>query len=316
MIFPRTSLLLFICCFLNACAEMAPPEHYSKDANLVEAERANYPASTSTSPTDDYAYQVDQNDAVTTQSPILPAIEGAADQYQQRILIKQAESRIAVANLSHSVQRIEQLLAAYGGYLSDMNMQQLDHRNEAVLSLRVPANYFHPMLDSLRAMALRVEQESIQADDVTEDFVDLQSRLDTKKQVQTRYEEILRTKAKTIEEVLETEEKIRLLQEEIEAKESRLRYLSSRAELSHIKLSMYENTDAIAAAVEAPTWYSDFLGDTKDALGGGFGILKIPFLLLLRLWPLLLLVGWLIFKRKSIRAFFSPANNPPKASSE
>jgi hypothetical protein len=283
---------------------MGKQEAYAGDRMESEANYAPEAAAT-----DSYAYEADQSTPITQQEQP-PALPTSDDAYrpQERVLIQRAESRIQVDNMSEKVKRVEQLLSFYGGYLSDMNTQQLSYRNETVMSLRVPADRFHVMLDSLRAMAIRIETENIHAEDVTEEFVDIQSRLKTKKQVRDRYEDILRTKAKTVEEVLLAEEKIRRLQEEIEAKEGRLRYLANRSSLSQIQLSMYENIEQVVIA-EGPAWYTDFLDDTKNALGFGFGMVKNIFLAILGLWPVLLILFGLIYKRKRIRAFFRTGTN-------
>lgn len=224
----------------------------------------------------------------------------------QRVLIQRAETRLEVKNMSEKVQRIEQLLTFYGGYVSDMNAQQMSYRHEVVMSLRLPADRFRTMLDSLRGMAVRVEHESVKAEDVTEEFIDIQSRLKTKKQVRDRYEDILRTKAQTVEEVLLAEEKIRRLQEEIEAKEGRLRYLANRSTMSSIQLSLHEPITEPIAVADSPAWYADFLDDTKNSLGFGFSMVKGIFLAILGLWPILLILGWLVYKRKKIFGFLRP----------
>lgn len=312
MIFSRTTLFIAIFCFLCACsntdavASAAEPDYKMEAENM---ETANYATE------ENYAYDTDQSAPITRQDQAPTPPGGSTYQQQERVLIQRAESRIEVEKMSEKMRRIEQLLSFYGGYLADMNTQQMSYRNEVVMSLRIPAERFRPMLDSLRGMAVRVEQENIHAEDVTEEYVDLQTRLKTKKQVRDRYEDILRTKAKTVEEVLLAEEKIRRLQEEIEAQEGRLRYLANRSTLSQIQLSMYENIDQLIVA-DGPAWYANFLDDTKSALGFGFGMVKNIFLAILGLWPILLIVFWLIYKRKRIRAFFSPTYEAGKTSSK
>lgn len=126
--------------------------------------------------------------------------------------------------------------------------------------------------------------------------MDVQSRLKTKKAVRDRYEEILRTKAKTVEEILLAEEQIRRLQEEIEAQEGRLRYLSQRSAMSTIQLELYEPLEEQAAN----PWWQRFGGEIGDSLSFSVAIVKNLFLGMLSIWPLLLLAGILIWRRKAI----------------
>ena len=78
---------------------------------------------------------------------------------------------------------------------------------------------------------------------MTEEFIDIEQRLKNKKEVQRRYIEILQNKAKTVEDVLAAEDKIRIIQEEIESREGRLRYLKDNIALSTINIEMYQELE-------------------------------------------------------------------------
>ena len=66
--------------------------------------------------------------------------------------------------------------------------------------------------------------KNISAKDVTEEYVDLKIRVGNKLAVLAQYKVILQ-KAISIEEILEVNEKIRRLEEEIESKKGRIRFL-------------------------------------------------------------------------------------------
>ncbi|MBQ0740603.1 DUF4349 domain-containing protein, partial [Aquimarina celericrescens] len=89
-------------------------------------------------------------------------------------------------------------------------------------------NNFDIVLDSICKTAEFVDFKNISTIDVTEEYVDITSRLKTKVEVKQRYETILRTKAKTVEDILMAEEKLSKLQEEIESAQGRLKYLGSK----------------------------------------------------------------------------------------
>ena len=74
-------------------------------------------------------------------------------------------------------------------------------------------------------------------------YVDLESRLKVKKDVKDRYTQMLRKDAKTMQQVFQAEEKIRVLQEEIESKEGRLRLLADQVSLSEIQLEMVQEVE-------------------------------------------------------------------------
>ncbi len=129
--------------------------------------------------------------------------------------------------------------------------------------------------------------------DVSEEYVDLQSRLKTKLEVKQRYDDILRTKAKTVEDILLAEEKLRMLQEEIEAAQGRLQFLSSKVALSTIQVDLYETV----AFQEAPESYTKSFGaNALEGIGGGWQLVQYILLALLYIWPILFLgVGIVLY---------------------
>ena len=80
-------------------------------------------------------------------------------------------------------------------------------------------------MDSINNSVEFIDYENITTKDVTEEYIDLESRLNTKLEVKQRYESILRKQAKTVKDILATEEKLQIIQEEIESVQGRLKYL-------------------------------------------------------------------------------------------
>ena len=143
-----------------------------------------------------------------------------------------------------------------------------------------------------------VNFRDIKTEDVSKQFVDLESRLKTKREVEQRYMEILRKKAGTIEELLNAEKQIGELQEEIEATISRINYLKDEVRYSTINLEFYQTI-----AVEMTNASANTAGqDMKEALVSGWNGLLAGVIGALYLWPILL-VGlastiFVIAKRK------------------
>lgn len=259
-------------------------------------EAASYDNQSAPRETEEYAaksYDEDQ---------IAPPSSPPVDEIPERVLLRTAECRMEVVEIKERVKAIERLVEQKAGYLGDLNWQHYSHQEQVSMNLRVPAKDFQWVLDSIMKMAVEVNYQQISTQDVTEEYVDVQSRLKTKKAVRDRYEEILRTKAKTVEEILLAEEQIRRLQEEIEAQEGRLRYLSQRAAMSTIQLELYETLEEQAAS----PWWQRFGEEIGDSLSFSIALVKNLFLGLLSIWPLLLLAGILIWRRKAIWKRFRP----------
>lgn len=155
----------------------------------------------------------------------------AASDTIQKQIIKTASLVYEVKQLQAANGKVDSLVKRMGGYISSSNQNNNQQRHELNLTLRVPSRYFDGLLDALSTLPERVDHKSIEAQDVTEQYVDLRSRLQTKKKVEKRYQELLQ-KANTVKEILEVEEKLRQLQEEIEAREF------SQLLLHHFTLSL------------------------------------------------------------------------------
>lgn len=209
-------------------------------------------------------------------------------------LIKTAHVSIEVEDYQETKPEIDQLVKESGGYISGENEQNQDWRIYNEITIRVPKENFDSLLDAIAALAKTVEQKNILLQDVTEEYVDIETRLENKRKVEERYREILK-QAKTIQEILQVEEHLRQIREEIESKQGRKKFLDNRINLSTITLTVNQYEERV---------YRGFWGKVVDALEGGWkGILSflIGFLYLWPLWLLVVLVVYLIVRWRKKR---------------
>lgn len=210
-------------------------------------------------------------------------------------IIKTANMRFQVLDVEQSTRDIQKILKTKGAYISDMNQSKNQNHFYSEISIRVPNLYFDDVLNQLTLSGEKVDYKRISSQDVTEEFVDIQTRLKTKKEVKQRYEEILRNKAKTVSEVLETEEKLRGIQEEIEAQEGRLRYLANQTDMSTIYLTIYEEGVDMDEVMKEKEFKERATSGFAD---GWAGVLNV-IVALTYMWPgILITLFILIWKRK------------------
>ncbi|MCR9172380.1 MAG: DUF4349 domain-containing protein [bacterium] len=216
-----------------------------------------------------------------------------------RKMIWNADLEFEVADLEKSFSAIRRLSKHHQGYISTM-----EHTNEGYevwmsLNIRVSSDHFHDLVASIKKQSKKLDVAIITSDDVTEEYVDIQNRLETKRKARERYIEILRSKTGTIEEVIQAEDAIRRITEEIEAKEGRLRYLNDQIDFSTIDIRMYKKVDQEKPIIaEAPTY-----GDkAKSSFSSGWQAIKSLGLFFITIWPLILIMGlFYIWKRRWIR---------------
>jgi len=211
---------------------------------------------------------------------------------QKLKIIKSAEVKYKVKQVKIATNQINMMVQKFKGYISDQRFQNNAYQIENRFVIKVPEQYFDVLMDSLKQVADFVDYENITTQDVTEEYIDLQSRLKTKLEIKERYETILRQRAKTIKDILATEEKLGIIQEEIEATQGRLNYLTNKVSFSTIQINLYETVNY----KEVPESYKrTFFSKTKDGFSFGWKLIENIILGFIHIWPLLLLAVALFF---------------------
>ncbi|WP_106792505.1 DUF4349 domain-containing protein [Aquimarina sp. Aq78] len=203
-------------------------------------------------------------------------------------IIKNANCRIKVKDVEEATLLARKIASKYQGYISDERFINTNYTKENRFTIRIPQDQFDTVLDSVCGLAEFVDYKNISTVDVTEEYIDITSRLKTKLDVKERYETILRTRAKTVEDILKTEEKLSLLQEEIESAQGRLKYLSNKVSYSTVQVDVYQT---IIPKKEPAEYQPRFLDKAKQGLSFGWSIIENLTLLLFYIWPLLVLGG-------------------------
>lgn len=234
----------------------------------------------------------------TTQQTTANNGNGAAE-FANRKIIKTANLRYQVEDLENVSRQVDSLSLASGGYVASMsqNNDQYTFRNQLVM--KVPAEHFSRVLQELNKQSIYLDHKVVNAQDVSEEFVDISARIKTKKAVRDRYTEVLRSKARNVEEILNAENQIRIIQEEIESIESRIQYLSSQSSMSTINLAIYQKVEF----VKPPEVYGKtYFAKIGESFSIGKNILERLSLFLIALWPLIMLgVPFYIFRKNIFR---------------
>ncbi len=225
-------------------------------------------------------------------------------QVQERIpekVIKTADISYQVETFNKSRKEILAIVSKSKALVSSENQTNDGSRLTNTMTIRVDAAAFDSLVEALMSEAIYVDHKIINAQDVTEEYVDLTARMKSKKEVEAQYSEILK-KARTINEILEVTEYLRAIREEIESVEGRLKYINDRVAYSTITLTYYEQLDVVSQQPDRT-----FGSRMGEAFSWGWNGLVSFFLGIIYLWPLwvvMALVTWLVFylvKRASRR---------------
>jgi len=156
------------------------------------------------------------------------------------MLIRTANVSVEVRSLDSAVTAARRVAQRYGAVVADANLST--GRNEVhrgVLRLRVPAPAFDSLLGGLTPLG-RVESVAVNAQDIGEEYVDVQARLANLRRLETRIVELLATRTGKLTDVLTAERELARIRGEIEQAEGRRRYLSTAVALSTVELTLHE----------------------------------------------------------------------------
>jgi hypothetical protein len=192
--------------------------------------------------------------------------EPANPQAVERKIIRNAEITLEADSPEEAQRRVGSIAESSGGFVVTSDSQQRGDAGVFItLTLRVPAAQFVPALDSIRAVGSRVLQEKVSAQDVTQEFIDLEARLRAKRALEAQFLEIMK-QARSISDALEVQRQLAEVRSEIEQMEGRRRFLENQASLSTIVVKVQP------PAAFAPAGTGSFFTDLRRALGDSVDI--------------------------------------------
>lgn len=167
---------------------------------------------------------------------VLPANE-------ERMIVRTGEMRLVVEDVVAARDEIAQLAVKYQGYVVSSQISGEEQEMRGYISIRVPDDKFESTLVELRGLAIRVTSESTSSKDVTEEYVDLQSRLKNAEATENQYLALLQ-KAENVEDILRIYERLSQVRSEIEQIKGRMQYLERTSSMSLISVRLEPETTA------------------------------------------------------------------------
>lgn len=247
-------------------------------------------------------YEPDTATLVTTTELAKPetTIEATPAAPPQRKLIKVANLRFQVKDVSTSEARVEQLIETYNAAIVSSHTSNAEESIETTYTIRVEPGKFPELVKALQQESIFLDDKTITSDDVTRQYVDVEARIKTMQAVEQRYLQLLH-RADKIPDILAIEGQLKKLREELESMQAQFKALKQQISYSTIHLNMYQFVPA------SYTDRTNFGTRSITALSGGWQFFKDLLIGLLYLWPLwvflplgLLAFRWLRRQYKSI----------------
>ncbi len=223
---------------------------------------------------------------------------GAAPNAQaprERLVIRTATLQLLVENVVDAEALVRRVADTRGGFVLSSQSSGEDSQRQATVSFKVPANRFDEAITELGKLALKVDSLDVRGEDVTDEYVDLESRLRNLRAVEARLQQFL-SEAKRIEELLQINQQLGEIQGQIERAQGRITYLKQSAALSTITVSLYSKPviEIVPQEGWSPVSTARAAAKTLIVFGQGLADISIVFAVWSPLWvPLLLAATWL-----------------------
>jgi hypothetical protein len=183
-----------------------------------------------------------------------------------RLVIQNADLSIVVKDVKARVQAIQDMARSMGGFVVSVNVYQTYASNgaqvpQAQVVVRVPSDKLNEALEQVKKDTVDVQNENRSGQDVTDQFVDLQSRLKAKEAAEAQLLKIMENAEKT-EDVLAVYQQLQQVQSDIEVLKGQIKYYEQSAALSAISVNII--AEETVKPIEIGGWKPD--GVARDAI--------------------------------------------------
>lgn len=163
------------------------------------------------------------------------------------MLIRRGDVAIRVDSIETAMAALRRLAVSVGGSVGNVSITAGDYEvRSATLELRIPSARFDDAMGGLAPVG-QVQQSSVTAEDVGEEFTDVSARVKNAQRLESRLVELIATRTGKLEDVLAVERELARVREEIERYQGRLRFLGSRVETSTISVTVSEKAPIVGA---------------------------------------------------------------------
>lgn len=221
------------------------------------------------------------------------ALQGTPDRREPQ-LIQRANLSLRVDNYAEAAAAVPRIVGTFDAYLAGEQERRHSYRVSNTYTIRVASAQFDSLLTALGVLADEYESRTISVDDVSEEFIDLEARLNARRAVEARYTELL-ARARNVDEVLSVQARLAEVREEIERAEGRFRYLQDRVAMSTVELTLFE--ESAAGLASGP----GFFRRLATAFGTGWEVLLEGLIVIVAAWPFWVLLLLALLGRRAWR---------------
>jgi hypothetical protein len=211
-------------------------------------------------------------------------------------IINTADLSLQVSDVSKIADSIKEIVTTNNGVIQSSSVSAgHEDRFTGVVIVRVPSSKFDDTLKAIQNLG-KVTTSSITAQDVTEEYVDLDAQKNALSNQLIQYNRIL-GQAVNVSEILEVQREIERIQVELDRITGKMKYLDNRIAFSTITARLSEP----ASVVPSPGYSINSV--ISEAIGGFADTVVWLVIMIMTLLPVIILavIGIIIYSRWKIR---------------
>lgn len=184
-------------------------------------------------------------------------------------LQKNGSINLLVEGIDDAVDDLKAVNGMFGGVITNIYDSGRGNDRSVSITVKVPVDKFETYYEELRKIEGEVTYANVSTLDVTEEYIDITSRLSNLKSTEVQLVKILE-KAESVTDILAVQRELNTVRGEIESYEQRKRYFDTQTDYSYITVSFsLDKTGLNVAQDEWKPW-----GEVKAAVKSLIEVLK------------------------------------------
>src|SRR5579862_1589551 len=227
-----------------------------------------------------------------------------------RQVIRSGTLEIIATDPSHAAEQVRSLAARLSGFVVTSQVTGSEQTRSAQVTIRIPAERFDEARAQVRELAISVEQDSIEAHDVTREYVNQTATLRNCRAEEAQYLAILK-RATAAKDILEISSNLAEVRGRIEQLQADLRLLHHQVEMSLLTTNIIATADTRVLGLNWRPLYKAKLS-LRGALSGlaDYGDSMVELFVnlpVIAIWTVTVLalikIGWVVLRRLALLFF-------------
>jgi hypothetical protein len=160
-----------------------------------------------------------------------------------RVVIQESNISLLVNDVRQTGDQVITYAKQQGGYMVNTSYTRPTESPFASITVRIPTEKLDAALQYFRSLGVKVTSENLQGTDVTQEYVDIEARLETLNKTKAKYEELL-AKATAVADIVSVQQQLTFTQEQVDSLKGQQKSIDENAKLTRI--TIYLSTDELA----------------------------------------------------------------------